>query len=58
MSEEKETRARRFNDMGDWIARVGIPAAIAFMLLWQTNTKLDALVAKIDRIAVLMEQKR
>lgn len=57
MSEETD-RKRRFSDVGDWVARVGIPAAIAFVLLWQTNSKLDALVQKIDRLCIVVESRK
>ena len=59
MSGEPETdRKRRFTDMGDWIARVGIPAAIAFVLLLQTNQKLDGLQRSVDRMVAVIEAKK
>jgi hypothetical protein len=39
------------------ISRVGIPAAIAFILLTQTNQKLDRLVESMTRLTVVIESK-
>ncbi len=55
--QEETDRKRRFNDVGDWIARVGVPAAIAFVLLFQVTQKLDALTSAVTRLVVVVEQK-
>lgn len=54
---DTDTRPRRFSDLGDWVARVGIPAAIAFILLWQTNVKLDKVVSGIERLTTMVEMR-
>jgi hypothetical protein len=59
MEEDTDRKGkRRYSDVGDWIARVGVPAAIAFVLLFQTNAKLDKLVAGVEKLAVMMEAKK
>lgn len=57
MTAEDTDRKRRITDVGDWIARVGVPAAIAFMLLFQTNQKLDALTSAVTRLVAVVESK-
>lgn len=55
--ESDTDRKRRITDVGDWIARVGVPAAIAFLLLFQTNQKLDALAQAVNKLVVIVESK-
>ncbi len=44
--------------VGDWIARVGVPTAIAFALLWVQVTKLDRLIEKIDHLTVVVQAQK
>lgn len=44
-------------NVGDWIARVGVPATIAFILLTQIGPKLDDISKKLERLTVLVEMK-
>jgi hypothetical protein len=48
-------RTKGISAVTDWVARVGVPAAIAFSLIWQTNVKLDAMNSKLERICAQME---
>jgi hypothetical protein len=52
---ETDRSFRKYDGVGDWVARVGIPAAIAFILLWQTNAKLDRIDSKLERLCAQTE---
>jgi hypothetical protein len=58
---EKEEDTRRYR-VGDsiygWVARVGVPAAIAFVLLFQTNVKQDRIIVLLERLVTMSEAKR
>lgn len=55
MSETDVTR--KASALGDWVARVGVPSVIAFILLFQVNQKLDLLTSAVTRLVVVVESK-
>jgi hypothetical protein len=59
MSEEEATKRRSVDALlGGWVARVGIPAAIAFILLFQTNTKQDRIIVLLEKLVTMQEVRR
>ncbi len=41
--------------LSDVVAKVGVPAVLAFVLLWQICPKLDMIATKLERIVVMIE---
>jgi hypothetical protein len=42
----------------EWVAKIGVPAAIAFSLLFLQTRKLDEIGVKLDRLINLIEARK
>lgn len=42
----------------EWTARVGIPAAIAFVLLFQLGSKMDRMISLQEKTVTILERSR